>query len=264
MDGVHDVKEADRELRILRKRLDKARQRQSELEDLMDASHTFQRNIIKEVEASRAEIVAKSRELEAAYTSLKAEQARTDQLLRSIMPDDVAAELKSTGRVQPRRGDAGAAVQAQAVAAVGNALERVVDGHQLGRFAFFQRKRQVAFGISLGPVVALVFARFGGGFGTADPAAALCAQLRQHLAAHLLQLGGESVGNVLAHGSSCGVSRGGVLSVENILRPLPASGVDTRQAVPRTPRENAHERSLDLAAIGRRISGDSPTSGADL
>lgn len=105
MDGVHDVKAADRELRILRKRLDKARQRQSELEDLMDASHTFQRNIIKEVEASRAEIVAKSRELEAAYTSLKAEQARTDQLLRSIMPDDVAAELKSSGRVQPRRAE---------------------------------------------------------------------------------------------------------------------------------------------------------------
>ncbi|MGS4944011.1 adenylate/guanylate cyclase domain-containing protein [Meridianimarinicoccus sp. RP-17] len=99
-DKSHDT---GRELRILRKKLDKARRTQAELENLMDASHTFQRNIIKEVEASRAEIETKSRELEQAYASLQAEQARTDQLLRSIMPDDVAAELKSTGRVQPRR-----------------------------------------------------------------------------------------------------------------------------------------------------------------
>jgi len=103
MDGVHDAKGTDRELRILRRKLDKARLQQAELENLMDASHTFQRNIIKEVEASRAELERKSRELEAAYTSLQLEQVRTDQLLRSIMPDDVAEELKSTGRVQPRR-----------------------------------------------------------------------------------------------------------------------------------------------------------------
>lgn len=107
---------AERELRILRRKLDKARLQQAELENLMDASHTFQRNIIKEVEASRAEIVAKSRELEEAYTSLQAEQARTDQLLRSIMPDDVAAELKSTGRVQPRRVDSATVMFADFVA----------------------------------------------------------------------------------------------------------------------------------------------------
>lgn len=105
MDGSLTRMDQDRELRILRKRLDKGRLRQAELESLMDASHTFQRNIIKEVEASRAEIERKSRELEVAYTSLQTEQARTDQLLRSIMPDDVADELKSTGRVQPRRAD---------------------------------------------------------------------------------------------------------------------------------------------------------------
>ena len=108
--------DAGRELRILRKKLDKARRTQAELENLMDASHAFQRNIIKEMEASRAEIVAKSRELEAAYASLQAEQARTDQLLRSIMPDDVADELKSTGRVQPRRVDSATVMFADFVA----------------------------------------------------------------------------------------------------------------------------------------------------
>lgn len=125
MDGMRDRSpdaipdapaEPARELRILRKKLDKARRTQAELENLMDASHTFQRNIIKEVEASRAEIVAKSRELALAYASLQAEQARTDQLLRSIMPDDVAGELKSTGRVQPRRVDSATVMFADFVA----------------------------------------------------------------------------------------------------------------------------------------------------
>ncbi len=105
MDDVQDAKGAERELRILRRRLDKARLQQAELENLMDASHTFQRNIIKEVEDARTQLERKSRELEAALGALQAEQARTDQLLRSIMPDDVAAELKSTGRVQPRRAE---------------------------------------------------------------------------------------------------------------------------------------------------------------
>ena len=52
-----------------------------------------------------------------------------------------------------------------------DALERLVDRHQLGRLALFQRKGQIAFGIGLGPVVALVLARFGGqGFGAFKPA----------------------------------------------------------------------------------------------
>jgi len=107
---------ADRELRILRRKLHKARLQRAELENLMDASHTFQRNIIREVEASRAEIVAKTRELQEAYASLQAEQARSDRLLRSIMPDDVASELKATGRVQPRAVDSATVMFADFVA----------------------------------------------------------------------------------------------------------------------------------------------------
>jgi class 3 adenylate cyclase len=94
-----------REIRLLEKRLRKANLRRAELEHLMDASHAFQRNIINEIEAARAEVERKSRELEALNASLQKEKARTDQLLRSIMPEGVAEELKTTGRVAPRRVD---------------------------------------------------------------------------------------------------------------------------------------------------------------
>lgn len=94
-----------REVRLLEKRLRKATLRRKELEHLMDASHAFQRNIINEIEAARAEVERKSRELETLNASLQQEKARTDLLLRSIMPEQVAEELKATGRVAPRRVD---------------------------------------------------------------------------------------------------------------------------------------------------------------
>ncbi|QIE43155.1 adenylate/guanylate cyclase domain-containing protein [Meridianimarinicoccus aquatilis] len=97
---VHDPA---RQIRLLEKRLSKANMRRTELEHLMDTSHAFQRNIINEIEAARAEVERKSHELEALNASLQVEKARTDQLLRSIMPEQVAEELKTTGRVAPRR-----------------------------------------------------------------------------------------------------------------------------------------------------------------
>lgn len=99
------VQDAARQIRLLEKRLSKANMRRTELEHLMDTSHAFQLNIIKEIEAARADVERKSHELEAVNDSLKMEKARTDQLLRSIMPEQVAEELKATGRVAPRRVD---------------------------------------------------------------------------------------------------------------------------------------------------------------
>jgi class 3 adenylate cyclase len=105
-----------RALRLLEKRLRKSQMRRTELEHLMDASHAFQRKVIKEIEAARAEVERKSRELETLYRSLQSEQARTDQLLRSIMPEPVAEELKATGRVAPRRVDSATVMFADFVA----------------------------------------------------------------------------------------------------------------------------------------------------
>src|SRR3990167_10940438 len=79
----------------------------------------------------------------------------------------LAGDASQWGRVgvQPRGGDGNAAVDAQAVAAVGDAFECVVNGHQLGGLALFQCKGQVTLGLSGGPVVARGLARFGGRFG---------------------------------------------------------------------------------------------------
>jgi hypothetical protein len=95
--------------------------------------------------------------------------------------------------VQARGADLDPAVDTQAKAVVGHAFERFVDRHQLGGLALFQRNAQVALGIGLGPVVALLFMRLSRRFRAAHRAAALSAQLRHHIGAHLAQLLGEGV-----------------------------------------------------------------------
>ncbi|TCL00367.1 class 3 adenylate cyclase [Shimia isoporae] len=95
-DRTRRAGDPERRLRRLEKRLNKSEMRRAELEHLMDGGQAFQRRVIQEVEDAKAEI-------ERLYESLSLEQARTNQLLRSIMPEAVAEELKERGRVRPRR-----------------------------------------------------------------------------------------------------------------------------------------------------------------
>lgn len=97
------MQDLEKTIRILQKRLSRSDQRRSELEHLKDVSHALQRRLIQDVEQSKIEIEEKSRELERLNLSLEAEKRRTDQLLHSIMPEKVAAELKANGRVKPIR-----------------------------------------------------------------------------------------------------------------------------------------------------------------
>ena len=83
-------------LRRLEKRLAKSEFRRTELEELMDGSQAFQRRVISDIEAAKAKI-------EHLYASLEIEQGRTEQLLRSIMPESIAEELKINGKVRPRQ-----------------------------------------------------------------------------------------------------------------------------------------------------------------
>ena len=85
----------DKQLRRLEKRLEKSDLRRVELEDLMDASHAFQRRVIADIEDQKSQI-------EQLYKSLEAEKDRTEQLLLSIMPEAIAEELKANGKVRPR------------------------------------------------------------------------------------------------------------------------------------------------------------------
>ncbi len=93
---IAEREDPDRTIRRLEKRLRKSELRRQELEHLMDASHAFQRRVMDDIEAARAE-------LERVNGALTDEKALTDQLMTSIMPDHIADELKRTGRVQPRR-----------------------------------------------------------------------------------------------------------------------------------------------------------------
>lgn len=86
----------DKELLRLKRRLAKSDMRRAELEHLIDTGHSFQRSVLAQVEKARAE-------LQELNEKLVQEQARSDRLLRSIMPNSVADELKEHNGVTPRR-----------------------------------------------------------------------------------------------------------------------------------------------------------------
>ncbi len=86
----------DRDLQRMKRLLAKSELHRAELEHLIDTGQSFQRRVLTEVEAAKAE-------LQTLNAQLHTEQARTDHLLKSIMPASIAEELKQTGGVIPRR-----------------------------------------------------------------------------------------------------------------------------------------------------------------
>lgn len=80
----------------LQRRLAKSDMRRAELEHLIDTGQAFQRRVLAQVEKAKVE-------LQNLNDQLKKEQARSDRLLRSIMPDFIADELKQSNGVTPRR-----------------------------------------------------------------------------------------------------------------------------------------------------------------
>ena len=97
--SMEDEQETNqRALTRLSRKLARSEQRRQELEHLIDTGQSFQRRVLIGVEEARAE-------LEELNLQLQQEQARTDQLLKSIMPPAIAKELKETGGVVPRRVD---------------------------------------------------------------------------------------------------------------------------------------------------------------
>ncbi|WP_375280818.1 adenylate/guanylate cyclase domain-containing protein [Pseudooctadecabacter sp.] len=87
---------AQKALRRVEKRLAKSELRRSELEHLMDTRQAFQARVLEQVEEAKTEI-------EKLYDRLTAEQALTEQLLLSIMPETVSRELREIGSVTPQR-----------------------------------------------------------------------------------------------------------------------------------------------------------------
>jgi len=102
--------------------------------------------------------------------------------------------------MQSRRRDVHPTVHALAIRPLPDALQRVVDGAQLGGLAFVQRLGQIALAVDLRPVPALDVVGIRGRLGAANLAATLGPNLGDQLGAHLLQLLGEGVRDGLAHG----------------------------------------------------------------
>ena len=84
-------------------------------------------------------------------------------------------------------GNRGIAVDADAIGAVVQALQRGVDRVEFGKLVLIECKFQIACGVDLGGRIFAVGEMLGGHFGTADLAAALIGNLRQQLGALGLQ-----------------------------------------------------------------------------
>ncbi|SIT83949.1 Adenylate cyclase, class 3 [Yoonia rosea] len=93
---THNPAPQNNEVLRLQRRLAKSDMRRAELEHLIDTGQAFQRSVLAQVEKAKAE-------LQKLNEQLQQEQARSDKLLRSIMPNSIAEELKRNDGVTPRR-----------------------------------------------------------------------------------------------------------------------------------------------------------------
>ncbi|MEZ4384064.1 MAG: adenylate/guanylate cyclase domain-containing protein [Nannocystaceae bacterium] len=71
------------------------------LENTREQQMVLLRTISAEIDAARRQIAAKNAELSRLNAALAAEKQKSDELLRNILPREVADELKRTGRVEP-------------------------------------------------------------------------------------------------------------------------------------------------------------------
>mgnify|MGYP001566396860 CR=1 FL=1 len=101
--------------------------------------------------------------------------------------------------MQARGGDFGAAIDADAVHAVLDALEGGGNGVELGTFACVEREFEIALNVDMGPRVFRMLKVLGRGLDPADIATTQTDQLGQQAGALLQQLFFERGGEVLGH-----------------------------------------------------------------
>lgn len=85
----------------LQRKLARSEVYRTRLEQTRDHQMRMMRTISAEIDAARQQIAAKNDELQRLNHALAREQEKSDQLLCNILPQDVAEELKRTGRVEP-------------------------------------------------------------------------------------------------------------------------------------------------------------------
>lgn len=85
----------------LARKLVRSERYRARLEETKELQTTMLRTIGAEIEAARVQIASQNDELRRLYGELAREQQKSEELLLNILPRDVAAELKRTGRVEP-------------------------------------------------------------------------------------------------------------------------------------------------------------------
>jgi class 3 adenylate cyclase len=85
----------------LRRKLRRSEAYRARLENTREQQMAMMRTIGAEIDAARRQIAAKNAELSRLNEALAAEKQKSDELLRNILPREVADELKRTGRVEP-------------------------------------------------------------------------------------------------------------------------------------------------------------------
>lgn len=86
---------------LINKRLQRSEYYRMLLEDTRELHSSMLRTINAEIEGARQKIAEQNRALQALYAELQAEKHKSEELLLSILPRDIADELKRTSRVEP-------------------------------------------------------------------------------------------------------------------------------------------------------------------
>ncbi len=86
---------------LLSRQIERERRYRVELEHLKDNNTAILRTVGREIEEARREVQRQKAQLEVLNKSLENEKRRTDELLRNILPDKIAEELKETGTSEP-------------------------------------------------------------------------------------------------------------------------------------------------------------------
>lgn len=86
---------------LLARRLARSQYFSDQLEQRQEQSSTLLRTVNDEIARSRELIAEQNEALRQLHEDLAREKKKTDELLRNVLPEDVAEELKRTGKVMP-------------------------------------------------------------------------------------------------------------------------------------------------------------------
>lgn len=86
---------------LVHKRLQRSEYYRMLLEETRELHSSMLRTINGEIESARQKIAEQNQTLQTLYAELQAEKQKSEELLLSILPRDIADELKRTSRVEP-------------------------------------------------------------------------------------------------------------------------------------------------------------------